>query len=374
MSAYTPGLKVAEAVSLLLERRLPLEGEVVVEAGRRVTWSDVVARTELPGRVDMLNVANKLGLEPGEVPESLLVPVGGKLERGQALARNRGFFGLFKSTLPSPMSGSLESVSEITGQVVLRAPPRPVEVLAYVDGVVEEVTPGLGVSVRTFGTFIQGIFGIGGETSGELEFVVDSPDQPMAPECLSESHRGKIAIGGSLVTRETLDAAIRYGVQGIIVAGMHDQDLRDFLGYDLGVAITGSERKGLTLILTEGFGPIRMARRTFELLGKNRGRRASISGATQIRAGVIRPEVIVPHFEGEALERKTQIEKASALEVGATVRVIRDPNFGALGTVKELPVQPVAIPTEARVRVAVIELETGATVTLPRANLELISG
>ena len=31
------------------------------------------------------------------------------------------------------------------------------------------------------------------------------------------------------------------------------------LGYDLGVAITGSERIGLTVVITEGFGEIAMS-------------------------------------------------------------------------------------------------------------------
>ena len=37
-----------------------------------------------------------------------------------------------------------------------------------------------------------------------------------------------------------------------------------------------------------------MAERTFSLLKSLEGKTASINGATQIRAGVIRPEVIVP--------------------------------------------------------------------------------
>ena len=59
----------------------------------------------------------------------------------------------------------------------------------------------------------------------------------------------------------------------------HDQDLRDILGYDLGVAITGTERIGTTLVITEGFGEIAMADRTFQLLKSRVGHEASVSGA-----------------------------------------------------------------------------------------------
>jgi len=60
------------------------------------------------------------------------------------------------------------------------------------------------------------------------------------------------------------------------------------------VEATGTEQVGFTLILTEGFGSIPMAGKTFALLSAHAGQPASISGATQIRAGVIRPEIIIP--------------------------------------------------------------------------------
>ncbi len=50
----------------------------------------------------------------------------------------------------------------------------------------------------------------------------------------------------------------------------------------------------ITLVITEGFGKMAMAHRTFDLLKSKQGMKASVNGATQIRAGVMRPEVIVP--------------------------------------------------------------------------------
>jgi hypothetical protein len=46
---------------------------------------------------------------------------------------------------------------------------------------VVEVHEGFGVTVEMEGTFIQGIFGIGGETSGEIEVAVKSPAEDLAP-------------------------------------------------------------------------------------------------------------------------------------------------------------------------------------------------
>ncbi|MEW6277484.1 MAG: hypothetical protein AB1758_02595 [Candidatus Eremiobacterota bacterium] len=370
-SAYVPGLKVNPATELELERRLPLKGQVMVEKGQRVAHDHIVARTELPGNVEMVNVANKLGLEPKEVPQAMFFQVGQSVEKGAIMAQNRGFFGLFKGSLESPITGTVEEISAITGQVLLRRPPVPVEVAAYVDGTVVEIMPDEGVRIKSFGAHLQGIFGIGGETSGELAVLAARPDAQLQPSDLKPEHSGKVVVGGSLVTGPFLKECRKVGVAGVIVGGIHDRDLRDFLGYDLGVAITGSEKLGVTLIITEGFGPIRMAERTWKLLTANAGRRASISGATQIRAGVIRPEVFIPRDPGDAGQAPSG-SAAVGLDPGAPVRIIREPHFGALAKVVELPVELTGIPTEARVRVAVLELEDGTRTTVPRANLELI--
>ena len=66
-SAYVPGLKVSSALELHIERRLPLEGEIAVQVGEEVSWDTVVARTFLPGAVELVNVAARLGIEPAEV-------------------------------------------------------------------------------------------------------------------------------------------------------------------------------------------------------------------------------------------------------------------------------------------------------------------
>ena len=62
--AYTPGLKVTERMTIQKERRLPLEGEVLVKAGVTVKAEDVVAKADLPGNVQLLNVANLLSIPP----------------------------------------------------------------------------------------------------------------------------------------------------------------------------------------------------------------------------------------------------------------------------------------------------------------------
>lgn len=370
--AYTPGLKVTEADMVRKDRRLPLKGDVVVGRGDTVNADQIVARTELPGNVQTMNVAGRLGCMPEDIHEFMLKKEHESAKQGEAIAESKGFFGLMKTKIPAPCDCTVESVSDVTGQVILREPPIPVEVDAYVDGEVVDVFEGEGITVETYATFIQGIFGIGGEAKGEIMRVSKDPDEVLTEKEIPEECAGKVLIGGSRVTAGAVRRAIERKASGIVAGGMDDQDLKVFLGYELGVAITGSEDIGITVIITEGFGKMRMADKTYNLLVSREGERASINGATQIRAGVIRPEVVIP------LRRKGAVGAGSSssegLVVGCPVRVIREPHFGLLGTVADLPSELEEIETEAKVRVLMVELSDGRKVILPRANVEMIEG
>lgn len=372
--AYTPGLRVTEKTVLVKDRRLPLPGRILVEKGDHVSAETVVARTELPGNIQTVNVASSLTINPSDVPETMLKKEGDPVKKGEPIAKGGGFFGFFQSTVKSPLDGFYESVSNITGKAILREPPIPIEINAYVDGIVIEVFENEGISVEMIGTFIQGIFGIGGETTGILKLVVDHPNDVLDENRITPDCKDKIIVGGSLVTAKAIKKAIELNVKGIVVGGLNDSDLREFLGYDLGVAITGSEDLGTTLVITEGFGEIAMAGKTFDLLKKYSGQKTSINGATQIRAGVIRPEVIIPMSdETQKLTGSEEVKRElKGMEIGTPIRVIRNPYFGMLGTVTELPPQLTALETEAKVRILKAKLEDGRDVVLPRANVEMI--
>lgn len=372
-TAYTPGLAVSPHALIRKTRRLPLKGKVLVQEGQQVSPDTVVARAEIPGIMQTVRAAEQLGVQPDELPKMLRVQVGQAVQVGTVLAESRGLFGLFRTEVKSPVEGTVELISEVSGHIGIREKPTPLEIRAYIAGTVVEVLPDEGVVVETHGSLIQGIFGVGGERLGEIRVLVDSPDQPLTDDLITPDLAGKVVVGGSFVQGSTLRKAGECGVVGIVVGGTLDTDLIEFLGHDIGVAITGHEDIPLTLILTEGFGQIRMAQRTFNLLRSLEGRTASINGATQIRAGVIRPEVIVPRPElaNEPLPRAA-IE-AQVLEIGSSIRIIREPYFGRLASVTALPPQLVEIPTGAMVRVLEAEMDGGERVIVPRANVEIIA-
>lgn len=369
-TAYTPGLKVSPGTIVRKQRRLPLKGKVLVGVGDQVKADTVVARTDIPGIIQTVKVAEILGLEPAEAIAALQVKEGDEVAVGQVLAETKSFFGLLKSDCKTPFAGTVELISHATGHVGVRLPSKPIEVSAYINGIVSEVMEDEGVVVETYGAFVQGIFGVGGERMGRLAVVVDSPDVVLEEKYIAPEHAGAVVVGGSGVTLGALRKAASAGVVGVVVGAIVDTDLVEYLGHDIGVAITGHEDIPTTLILTEGFGSIPMAARTFELLKSLEGREVSINGATQIRAGVIRPEIIA------ALDKTPDKVEESAegqiLDVGSSIRVIREPYFGRLGTVTKLPHELVQVESGAVVRILAAKLTNGEEVVVPRANVEII--
>ena len=369
--SYTPGLKVLQKTTVDKERRLPLKGDVLVKAGKKVAPEDIVARTHLPGNVQMVNIANLLNIDAQDIADVMLVEIGSEIKEGELLAETKGLFGFFKSSAASPVDSVLESISDITGQVVLRETPIPVEIDAYMNGKVASVLEEEGVVVTANAVFIQGIFGMGGENRGELRVLVDNREDELTPKMISDDVKGAVIVGGSFVSLEAYKKAISVGAAAVVAGGFNYHDLQDVLGYVLGVAITGSENLGTSLILTEGYGRIPMGNRSFELLQQHNGKFTSVNGSTQIRAGVIRPEIVIPLTVEDAKGSKSEKDTASGISAGSMVRVIRAPYFGDIGTVVSLPAELQQMESETMVRVAEVEI-SGETLVIPRANLEMV--
>jgi hypothetical protein len=256
--------------------------------------------------------------------------------------------------------------------VGIQDPPQPLQRSAYIAGRIIDVFPKSGVVIETWASFVQGIFGVGGERHGEL-LTIAKPDEVLTADMISSDCAGKIVVGGSLVTLDVFTKAEQMKVHGLITGGINSDDLDAYLGYEMGVAITGHEDISVTCVITEGFGEMAMANHTYTLLKDLDGQHASINGATQIRAGVIRPEVVVP-LKSEMQDSRDIMDDtlADGMYPGTRVRIIRQPYFGAIGSVGGLPAELQQVATESWVRVMTVKLDDGRTVTIPRANAEIM--
>src|SRR5687767_4411887 len=135
----------------------------MVSVGAMVEPDDVVAEAKLPGVLQTIKLGEKLGVEAKEARGFFRLKEGDPVEKGQVVAETKGFFGMFKSTVQADYSGTVESISDVTGNVLVREPSIPVSVRAYIKGVIAEVIAEEGVIVEARGAMVQGIFGVGGE-------------------------------------------------------------------------------------------------------------------------------------------------------------------------------------------------------------------
>jgi len=214
-SAYTPGLTVSSSTTIRKTRRLPLKGDVLVSAGSVVAPETVVARAALPGPLQTIRVASQLGVDAGDVPGALLVKIGDVVEPEILVARTSGLFGLFKSEVKAGVTGTVEIISPVSGNVGVRAASLPIDVTAYVPGTVIDVLPGEGVVVEARGAaLIQGIFGIGGERRAPLARVAKTPNATLDADDLSDKHAGKAVVGGGRCHARGFAARGRNGRRG----------------------------------------------------------------------------------------------------------------------------------------------------------------
>lgn len=340
--------------------------DISIRSGR-IVLREEFGREEPPISFDC---AFELKCKPKDLPRHMLRKVGQEVKRTQIIAKKGEGAAFFSVCARAPISGVVAEVNETTGYVTIARPFKQVTVSAYVRGTVIELIPHRGVVVEVPAVRINGTFGVGRETHGQLKVLVDRGDQVLSKDLITEGLEGKIIVGGSFITDEALAQALAVGCRGVITGTANYLNIIKSLGVRLGVGITGQEDIGTTLILVEGFGHLAMHEEVFQALKALDGMEASINGATQIRAGAIRPEIIVafPHHQGELAKPQHIDEEISA---GLRVRIINEPYFGATGRVVAVPREAATVETGASVPVLEVELAGGERVIIPRPNVEV---
>ena len=361
-----------------VERRLPVAGEVLERAGKRVEPEDIVAKAFVPAPPQIINVARLLAIAPAQVERAMRREVNNRITQNEVLART-GVIGGRRCL--SPVSGIITAVDSTTGYVTVLPDPPTFELRAAIRGVVMEILPQAGVVIETPAAQVYGAFGVGKERSGVLRLICIDPNEAVQTDQIDGRSRYAILIGGSSITAAALSRAVREQVSGIIVGGIEESELRTFLGWnDLQAWRTGSgtwvfpnnERAtdpGLTLVVTEGFGTRPMSQPLFELLITHAGQEAFIEGLTRLRRPMARPRVVIPlpRSVGAQLELPRP-----QLRPGAMVRRLDPRHLGVVAHVRSLPTQPRRI--DIGIRVAAVEImhEDGTTIWLPRTAVEVL--
>jgi hypothetical protein len=329
-------------------------GSVEVEVGQRVDLRDIVARGTVPSRHVILEASEFFRLKRPEMLNPLLqVEVGSTVEKGHVLAGKdlkRG------KRLLSPVTGIVSLIED--GRIILQETPEIIDLAAGVQGGVVDVIAGRGVTVETIGALVQGVWGNNRRAIGALRMEPVDGLETIFGDQLDMQYRGAIVVTRRALKQVSLDVIGEQGLAGVIAPSM-DANLRD-----------AALKMEQAILLTEGFGELRMSNTIASLLESLNGRQATVDATTPDRQDSRRPEVIIS-VAVRADARPGAPDAAQVLRKGTTVRLTREPRAGLTGKVVDLPKTPTLLDNGLRVPCAKVELFTGELISVPVANLEL---
>jgi hypothetical protein len=350
-----------QLVSTLIRRSrfLPdeaLDARVEVNAGSRVSLTDVIARGALPAPFTVMDAAAFFDVPPESVEQYLVTSVGSLLGEGQLIAQKG------RKRLSSPVVARLQGVE--SGQIVLQQIPENVELNAGLNGTVVDVRRGrgqpVGAVIETMGALLQGVWGNGKRAIGTLRMEPDVGLENIYSDSIDMQYRGTIVITKRALRPISIEVMAEQAFAGIIAPSM-EMDTLEF----------ATQTRG-AIMLTEGFGSARMNPVVAQFLSEMDGRQATLD-ALHLREAMEsarRPEVIitVPISTGE---RPSAPLTNVGLQAGMNVRVSRGDGSTASGTVLNLPKSPIMLDNGLRVPCAMIEFVTGERIAVPLANIDI---
>jgi hypothetical protein len=356
MDYYPDQIHILDSTTIRRERMLPERavGSVEVREGETVNLREIVARGLLPSRYVVLDAVEFFHLKkPDDLAELMRVEVGAAVDSKTLLAGRSETRG---KRLFSPVDGIVTSIDE--GRIIVQVSPEEIEVEAGLDGQILEVVPGRGIVIETFGALVQGVWGNGKQAIGVLKLEPEDGIESLAGGDLDIQYRGAI-----VVTRRPLRTAGLHMIEGQNLEGIIAPSM------EAGLIDEAKSANG-AIMLTEGFGAIRMSTTVFNLLNGFSNRQASLDAATPSRWESRRPEVII-NPSSRASTRPPRPDVNLTLLPGTTVRLTRPPNDGQVGKIVNLPKTPNLLENGLRVMCAQVELVTGEKVMIPLANLEV---
>jgi hypothetical protein len=356
MQYYPDQRHLLEMTTIRRERMLPEDaiGRVEAREGTSVNLRDIVARGVVSSRYMILEAARELRLkDPTDLPNLMTVEVGDTVDIKTPLADSPGGRG---RRVLSPVKGMVAYVGD--GRIIVQVAPETVELEAGLDGQIVHVEPGRGLVIESFGALVQGVWGNRRRVIGTLRIEPDDGLESIYGEQLDMQYRGAIVITKRPLKETGLLIMEDQGLVGVIAPSMNAHLIERVL-----------EVKGAVL-LTEGFGPLRMSTSVFNLLNSFNGRGATLDAVLPDRWTARRPEVII-NPTGRMINRPPRPNVNLTLNVGTTVRLTRPPYAGQVGKIINLPKMPYLLENGLRVPCAQIELITGEKVTIPLANLEV---
>lgn len=328
---------------------LPRGTVVSVRAGAEIKPDEVIGLRRGALTAVRVPLTRPLHRQPDEVEDVLIVRPGERVDVDQPLAVVEG-----GGAVIAPMAGLVLAASHRDGTLLL-APLGPEEqVIGHVRGKVRSVEEGA-VVVEVPAARLRGVGGSGEAVHGELVVGVPRPEDELRAAAIDASATGKILVGGSRASAETLTRARAMGVAGIVLGGVLDKELRDFEAIQRRRQEAGGMTGAFGILLVEGFGKVGIDPQLFAWFRAHSGRVASLFGA----------DGLLYVYDAAPLPWRRPLAR-----VGERVIANRRPFQGRGGVLVALLDDLHAAQSGIPTRMALVRFEDGRLAPVPLANIE----
>jgi len=231
----------------------------------------------------IVKVSDKLGIKPAHIKGYMHKVKGDFVTTGEILAVKS--WSKQEQIVHSTATGTITEVNTSNGTVTIRYIKKDLRLKACLDAKVTSVSRQRFIELEYSGTSIYGKIGFGKATDGPVVWNDKFVE--------ADLKQGFIAVFPFALDRSQLEIIARNQVTGVILPSMAEEDIVQLLGFELGVGITGGENLPFSIILTEGFGMLSFSANLANALKDCTGKHGVLFPSTQIRAGVIRPSLII---------------------------------------------------------------------------------
>jgi hypothetical protein len=328
--------------------RLPAGTDPVVAVGDEVQPGDPLADETQVTAARSIPLARPLRRKRDEVAELLLVAPGDRIRADQLLARTPD------RDVRSPSDAIFLAYRPSDGAAHILPLESADSVRSEVSGIVMEVDAH-SITIAVPGVVLDGVGGTGPAVQGSLGVLVDDAEAALDPAAIDADSAGRVVVGGSWASAESITRARAVGVAAIVVGGLHARELAGFAGLQHRRSLLGTAAPPFAVLALDGYGRAPMDPARFDWLKANVGQSATVLGDGH--------RMIVY----DATPAPVRVGRPVA---GDRVVIVSGPGRGQAGLLTEIPPQPMALGSGITALCGMVRLDAGRTVSVALANLE----
>ncbi len=344
-------LSIACDQQILRTYALPFAGSVLVRTGQEVAAGEPIAEIKMPERYQVFDVVNGLKINPKNIDRHIEKLVGEPVKAGDVVAQKTG---LISRIFRASQDGMVVAVRD--GRITLALGEKKLQVLATYPGTVVEIIPERGAVVAVQGLLLQGVWGNGLNSSGEL-LILSSDELPADKKQLSADLQGKIAAVQHIADQAAFNNLLNRKPAGLV------------LGSVMPEVLPALQNAPLPVMVLVGYGEFQIDALSAAMLKQMESQLVYLNANEPDPSEHSRPDLILP---GKAQVSPGLFHEELHLEVGKHVRLLGKPYTGSTGEIVELPEEPEKFASGLVMRPVVVRREDDLVIRIPRENVELI--